>query len=67
MPVFSVFNALFSELWQTSSNARNLMDFFFFFFMTHLELVRLNVGIGLIGCETFPKSVEETVGTNYFG
>ena len=28
---------------------------------------RLNVGIGVIGRKTFPKSVEETVGTNYFG
>ena len=46
MPVFSVFNALFSELWQTSSNARNLIDFFFLFRITHLELVRLNVGVG---------------------
>jgi hypothetical protein len=36
-------------------------------FVIHLELVRLNVGIGVIGCKTFPKSVEETVGTNYFG
>ena len=28
---------------------------------------RVSVGIGVIGCETFPKSVEQTVGTNYFG
>src|SRR6516162_8450817 len=42
----AVFTALFSELWQTSSNARNLIDFFFLFRITHLELVRLNVGVG---------------------